>query len=158
MQHDLLAASKIIQEVVQGKNIEKLFNQYIGKNHNISLVKDIVYGSIRDIYLNEYFLNKLISVELKNLDIKYLLLNAFYQLSNQSIKSFTIVNENVKAAKLINNKFSGLVNGVLRNFVRKRTLLLLSIHLDLDIIYSMGFFIILLSAPMELMDIFLMVE
>ena len=71
MQHDLLAASKIIQEVVQGKNIEKLFNQYIGKNHNISLVKDIVYGSIRDIYLNEYFLNKLISVELKNLDIKY---------------------------------------------------------------------------------------
>ena len=120
MQHDLLAASKIIQEVVQGKNIEKLFNQYIGKNHNISLVKDIVYGSIRDIYLNEYFLNKLISVELKNLDIKYLLLNAFYQLSNQSIKSFTIVNENVKAAKLINNKFSGLVNGVLRNFVRKK--------------------------------------
>jgi len=121
MQHDLLAASKIIQEVVQGKNIEKLFNQYIGKNHNISLVKDIVYGSIRDIYLNEYFLNKLISVELKNLDIKYLLLNAFYQLSNQSIKSFTIVNENVKAAKLINNKFSGLVNGVLRNFLRKKT-------------------------------------
>ena len=120
MQHDLLAASKIIQEVVQGKNIEKLFNQYIDKNHNISLVKDIVYGSIRDIYLNEYFLNKLISVELKNLDIKYLLLNAFYQLSNQSIKSFTIVNENVKAAKLINNKFSGLVNGVLRNFLRKK--------------------------------------
>lgn len=120
MQHDLLAALKIIQEVVQGKNIEKLFNQYIGKNHNISLVKDIVYGSIRDIYLNEYFLNKLISVELKNLDIKYLLLNAFYQLSNQSIKSFTIVNENVKAAKLINNKFSGLVNGVLRNFLRKK--------------------------------------
>ena len=120
MQYDLLAASKIIQEVVQGKNIEKLFNQYIGKNHNISLVKDIVYGSIRDIYLNEYFLNKLISVELKNLDIKYLLLNAFYQLSNQSIKSFTIVNENVKAAKLINNKFSGLVNGVLRNFLRKK--------------------------------------
>ena len=121
MQHDLLAASKIIQEVVQGKNIEKLFNQYIGKNHNISLVKDIVYGSIRDVYLNEYFLNKLISVELKNLDIKYLLLNAFYQLSNQSIKSFTIVNENVKAAKLINNKFSGLVNGVLRNFLRKKS-------------------------------------
>lgn len=120
MQHDLLAASKIIQEVVHGKNIEKLFNQYIGKNHNISLVKDIVYGSIRDIYLNEYFLNKLIPVELKNLDIKYLLLNAFYQLSNQSIKSFTIVNENVKAAKLINNKFSGLVNGVLRNFLRKK--------------------------------------
>ena len=120
MQHDLLAASKIIQEVVQGKNIEKLFNQYIGKNHNISLVKDIVYGSIRDIYLNEYFLNKLIPVELKNLDIKYLLLNAFYQLSNQSIKSFTIVNENVKAAKLINNKFTGLVNGVLRNFLRKK--------------------------------------
>jgi 16S rRNA (cytosine967-C5)-methyltransferase len=120
MQHDLLAASKIIQQVVQGKNIEKLFNQYIGKNHNISLVKDIVYGSIRDIYLNEYFLNKLIPVELKNLDIKYLLLNAFYQLSNQSIKSFTIVNENVKAAKLINNKFSGLVNGVLRNFLRKK--------------------------------------
>ena len=120
MQHDLLAASKIIQEVVQGKNIEKLFNQYIGKNHNISLVKDIVYGSIRDIYLNEYFLNKLIPVELKNLNIKYLLLNAFYQLSNQSIKSFTIVNENVKAAKLINNKFSGLVNGVLRNFLRKK--------------------------------------
>ena len=120
MQHDLLAALKIIQEVVQGKNIEKLFNQYIGKNHNISLVKDIVYGSIRDIYLNEYFLNKLISVELKNLDIKYLLLNAFYQLSNQSIKSFTIVNENVKAAKLINNKFTGLVNGVLRNFLRKK--------------------------------------
>ena len=120
MQHDLLAASKIIKEVVGGKNIEKLFNKHIGKKHNISLVKDIVYGSISDIYLNEYFLNKLISVELKNLDIKYLLLNAFYQLSNQSIKSFTIVNENVKAAKLINNKFSGLVNGVLRNFLRKK--------------------------------------
>lgn len=134
MQHDLLAASKIIQEVVGGKNIEKLFNQHIGKKHNISLVKDIVYGSIRDIYLNEYFLNKLISVELKNLDIKYLLLNAFYQLNNQSIKTFTVVNENVKAAKLINNKFSGLVNGVLRNFLRRR--IDFKAPLDLSVKYS----------------------
>ena len=134
MQHDLLAASKIIQEVVGGKNIEKLFNQHIGKKHNISLVKDIVYGSIRDIYLNEYFLNKLISVELKNLDIKYLLLNAFYQLNNQSIKTFTVVNENVKAAKLINNKFTGLVNGVLRNFLRRR--IDFQAPLDLSLKYS----------------------
>lgn len=120
MEYDILKASKITQDVVNGKNIEKSFDKYISENNNKKLIKDIVYGSLRSLFLNEFYLMQFVKKEINNLDIKYLILNAFYQITFQHTSNFTVVDQNVKASKLINSKFSGFVNAVLRNFIRNK--------------------------------------
>ncbi len=120
MENDLIVASRIVQQIVDGKNIDKIFMENISAKNNVSLVKDIVYGSIRNYYLYEAQLDQLLKSEIKSKDIKYLLINAIYQLNHQAIKKFTIVNQNVEASKKINQKLSNFVNAILRNYLRKQ--------------------------------------
>lgn len=120
MENDLIVASRIVQQIVDGKNIDKIFMENISAKNNVSLVKDIVYGSIRNYYLYEAQLNQLLKSEIKSKDIKFLLINAIYQLNHQAIKKFTIVNQNVEASKKINQKLSNFVNAILRNYLRKQ--------------------------------------
>jgi 16S rRNA (cytosine967-C5)-methyltransferase len=120
MENDLIVASRIVQQIVDGKNIDKIFMENISNKNNVSLVKDIVYGSIRNYYLYEAQLYQLLKSEIKSKDIKFLLINAIYQLNHQAIKKFTIVNQNVEASKKINQKLSNFVNAILRNYLRKQ--------------------------------------
>jgi 16S rRNA (cytosine967-C5)-methyltransferase len=120
MENDLIVASRIVQQIVDGKNIDKIFMENISAKNNVSLVKDIVYGSIRNYYLYEAQLDQLLKSEIKSKDIKFLLINAIYQLNHQAIKKFTIVNQNVEASKKINQKLSNFVNAILRNYLRKQ--------------------------------------
>lgn len=120
MENDLIVASRIVQQIVDGKNIDKIFMENISAKNNMSLVKDIVYGSIRNYYLYEAQLDQLLKSEIKSKDIKFLLINAIYQLNHQAIKKFTIVNQNVEASKKINQKLSNFVNAILRNYLRKQ--------------------------------------
>lgn len=120
MENDLIVASRIVQQIVDGKNIDKIFMENISATNNVSLVKDIVYGSIRNYYLYEAQLDQLLKSEIKSKDIKFLLINAIYQLNHQVIKKFTIVNQNVEASKKINQKLSNFVNAILRNYLRKQ--------------------------------------
>ena len=120
MYKDLIQAAKILSEICDSRNIDRAFNQYIKEDNNKNFVKDIVYGSIRDFYLNDFILKKFVKNDIKDHLIQYLLLNTIYQINHQSKTEFTVVNEAVKAAKKINNNFYNLVNAVLRNYLREK--------------------------------------
>jgi 16S rRNA (cytosine967-C5)-methyltransferase len=120
MYKDLIQAAKILTEVCDGRNIDTAFNQFIKEDNNKNFVKDIVYGSVRDFYLNDFILKKFVKNDIKDQLIQYLLLNTIYQINHQSKTEFTVVNEAVKAAKKINNNFYNLVNAVLRNYLREK--------------------------------------
>lgn len=120
MYKDLIQAAKILSEVCDGRNIDTAFNQFIKEDNNKNFVKDIVYGSVRDFYLNDFILKKFVKNDIKDHLIQYLLLNTIYQINHQSKTEFTVVNEAVKAAKKINNNFYNLVNAVLRNYLREK--------------------------------------
>ena len=120
MYKDQVQAAKILSELCSGRKIDTLFDRFLKEENNKNLIKDIVYGSVRDFYLNEYILKKFVKKDIKDQLIKYLLMNSIYQINNQSKTEFTVVNEAVKAAKKINDNFYNLVNAVLRNFLREK--------------------------------------
>ena len=120
MYKDQVQAAKILSELCSGRKIDTLFDRFLKEENNKNLIKDIVYGSVRDFYLNEYILKKFVKKDIKDQLIKYLLMNSIYQINNQSKTEFTVVNEAVKAAKKINDNFYNLVNAVLRNYLREK--------------------------------------
>ena len=120
MYKDLVQAAKILSELRSGRKIDTLFDRLLKEENNKNFIKDIVYGSVRDFYLNDYILKKFVKKDIKDHLIKYLLMNSIYQINHQSKTEFTVVNEAVKAAKKINNNFYNLVNAVLRNFLREK--------------------------------------
>ena len=120
MYKDQVQAAKILSELCSGRKIDTLFDRFLKEENNKNLIKDIVYGSVRDFYLNEYILKKFVKKDIKDQLIKYLLMNSIYQINNQSKTEFTVVNEAVKAAKKINDNFYNLVNAVLRSYLREK--------------------------------------
>ena len=120
MYRDLVQAAKILSELCSGRKIDTLFDLFLKEENNKNFIKDIVYGSVRDFYLNDYILKKFVKRDIKDHLIKYLLMNTIYQINHQSKTEFTVVNEAVKAAKKINNNFYNLVNAVLRSYLREK--------------------------------------
>lgn len=82
---------------------------------------DLSYGTLR--YYGEIhaYLTQLLEKPLSNAHITALLLVAIYQLLHDEAEAFTVVNQAVKAAADAKPRWAkGLVNGVLRNFLRQK--------------------------------------
>ena len=135
MYKNLVQAAKILSELCSGRKIDALFDRFIKEENNKNFIKDIVYGSVRDFYLNDYILKKFVKKDIKDHLIKYLLMNTIYQINHQSKTEFTIVNEAVKAAKKINNNFYNLVNAVLRNYLREKDKFIMPDEMDIKYSY-----------------------
>ena len=71
-------------------------------------------------------LNELLSKPLTDVRLRDLLLISLYQLQYSKAAKYAVVDHAVRAAKEINAATGGLVNAVLRNFLRKQAQLLLA--------------------------------
>lgn len=84
-------------------------------------VQDLVYGSLRSYGRGDFFLNRLLAKSLADEEVRALLLVAIYRLETRPEAEHTVVDQAVVAAgELAEGRFRGLVNGVLRNFLRQR--------------------------------------
>ena len=82
---------------------------------------DLSYGTLRFYDEVNAYLEKLLEKPLSNAHITALLLVAIYQLLHDKADDFTVVNQAVKAAGDAKPRWAkGLVNGVLRNFLRQK--------------------------------------
>ena len=92
---------------------------------------DLSYGTLRFLGESRAYLQQLMDRPVNNVDIQSLLLVAIYQLLHDQADDFTVVNQAVQAAGKAKPRWAkGLVNGVLRNFLRKKHLLQSTIELD----------------------------
>lgn len=82
---------------------------------------DLSYGVLRHLGLLDHILNQLLKRPLAEPALRYLLLVGLYELLEGRTPPYAVVNETVSAAP---RRVSGLVNAVLRNFLRRRQLLL----------------------------------
>ncbi len=82
------------------------------------------YGSIRYYSRLDFVLESLLERPVKEPTLRYLLLIALYQLQHTKAGQHAIVDQAVRAAKGLNPATGGLVNAVLRNFLRKQPALL----------------------------------
>ena len=126
MHHSQLIAADCVSEVIKGHNLNQVFERRFDHHQNItpqqkSVAIFLAYGAIRFLGENQFFIQQLINKKITNKKIEALLCVALFQLNHDQSTDFTIVNESVEAAKLINKSWAGsFVNGVLRNFIRQK--------------------------------------
>ncbi|OGX60396.1 MAG: 16S rRNA (cytosine(967)-C(5))-methyltransferase [Paenibacillus sp. RIFOXYA1_FULL_44_5] len=105
-----------------------LLNQTIAKHtlkrEDISLLTELVYGTIQRLNTIDFFLEDFVQSGLKKLDVlvKNLLRLSFYQLYYlEKIPPHAVVNEAVNIAKQYGHRgISGMVNGILRSVLRQK--------------------------------------
>lgn len=94
-------------------------------------VQDLVYGSLRQFGRGDFMLAQLLAKPLATPEVHALLLVALYRLETRPEAAHTVVDQAVAAAgELAGGRFRGLVNGVLRNFLRQRETLLAAAAAD----------------------------
>jgi 16S rRNA (cytosine967-C5)-methyltransferase len=87
-------------------------------------LQDLAYGTLRFLGFLEALLDELLERPLRDARLRALLLTALYQLEHTRAAPYAVVDHAVQcAAKLGLSSAKGLVNAVLRNFLRSRALL-----------------------------------
>ncbi len=129
-------AAIAVSDVLAGRNLTLALPDALNSYPNATLQQrgaaaDLSYGTLRFYGEVNAYLEKLLEKPLSNAHITALLLVAIYQLLHDKADDFTVVNQAVKAAGDAKPRWAkGLVNGVLRNFLRQKDVLAEQIKAD----------------------------
>lgn len=116
-----LATKTLHKLQVQKISLTLLLSPYKQRN-DFPLLQEITYGTCRWFFLLEWILNQLLEKPLRNKDndVKSLLLIGIYQLRFMGLPDYAVINETVAASTKLKKPWSrGLINGVLRNYLRQ---------------------------------------
>jgi 16S rRNA (cytosine967-C5)-methyltransferase len=119
-------AAVAVSDVLSGRNLtlalpDALRNYPNATPQQRGAAADLSYGTLRFYGEVNAYLEKLLEKPLSNAHITALLLVAIYQLLHDKADDFTVVNQAVKAAGDAKPRWAkGLVNGVLRNYLRQK--------------------------------------
>jgi len=129
MQYVQIAASIVVRQVLEkGRNLNQVLEEsQRGKADWMAsqraALQDLSYGTLRFYGQLQSILNTLLHKPLKDERVRYLLLTALYQLQYGKSAQYAVVDHAVRAAQSLNPKTSGLVNAILRNFLRDQVML-----------------------------------
>ena len=129
-QHIQLAASLIVRQVLEaGRNLNQVLDESLrGKTDwapaQRAALQDLSYGALRYYGRLQAVLDRLLHKPMSDERVRFLLLVALYQLQYGKSAEHAVVDHAVRAAQALNPRVSGLVNAILRNFLRNRDELL----------------------------------
>jgi 16S rRNA (cytosine967-C5)-methyltransferase len=129
-QHIQIAASLIVRQVLEaGRNLNQVLDESLrGKADwapaQRAALQDLSYGTLRYYGRLQAVLDRLLHKPLSDERVRFLLLVALYQLQYGKSAEHAVVDHAVRAAQALNPRVSGLVNAILRNFLRNREELL----------------------------------
>ena len=135
-------AAIAVSDVLSGRNLTLALPDALSSYPNATpqqrgAAADLSYGTLRFYGEVNAYLEKLLEKPLSNAHITALLLVAIYQLLHDKADDFTVVNQAVKAAGDAKPRWAkGLVNGVLRNFLRQKEALAGKVNADEVALYS----------------------
>ena len=124
------AAAAVDAVIHNGRSLEQVIPECLTEAlspRDVTLVKALVYGALRGHCLHQCLISKLLSKPLKKKDIvlESLLSVSLFQLLESDQPDFAVVSATVDAAAVLGRPHArGLVNAVLRNFLRQREVLL----------------------------------
>jgi 16S rRNA (cytosine967-C5)-methyltransferase len=125
----LSVATRAVAAVIAGKTPEAVLAQAAISVRPASF--DLAFSTLRDFGRGDFLLGQLLAKPLQDQDIRALLLLALTRLERRPEDAHTTVDQAVKAAGgMAGGNFKGLVNGVLRNFLRQREPLLAAADTD----------------------------
>lgn len=131
MQHIQLEAARIVISVFEGRNLNQVLSESLRQHaaytaQERGALQDLCYGTLRHYGKLEFMRDRLMDHPARDAMIQTLLLVALYQLEFTKAGQYVIVDQAVSAAKRLNPRSGGLINAVLRNFLRQRESLLLA--------------------------------
>lgn len=133
MQGRSLAAAKSAADVLEGRER--------------ALAMELVNGVLRWYWKLDYLLNQFLQKPLRNKEqeIKLLLLMALYELTELSTPDYAVVNEAVSASKALGKQWAkGMINAVLRAFIRDQQACLEKMASNQEAFYSHPYWLIAL--------------
>ncbi|MDD5383709.1 MAG: 16S rRNA (cytosine(967)-C(5))-methyltransferase RsmB [Gallionella sp.] len=125
-----LAASQIVQQVLaDGRNLNQVLDESLRRKAvwtpaQRAALQDLSYGTLRFYGQLRALLGLLLHKPMLDQRIYHVLLVALYQLQYSKAAQHAVVDHAVRSAQMLNAKVSGLVNAILRNFLRSRDALL----------------------------------
>jgi len=137
-----LAAVQVVQQVlVKGRNLNQVLDQVQQTRSEAAIgqraaLQDLSYGTLRFYGRLQAVLKQLLHKPLNDERLRYLLLVALYQLQYGKSAQHAVVDHAVRAAQTLNPRVTGLVNAILRNFLRNREVLLLKAEQEAEGKYS----------------------
>ena len=124
MKQAQLIAAQVVRQVLGGRNLNQVLEelrpkQFTPQQRGIS--QDLSYGTLRWFTRLEALLAQLLERPLTDEKVRDLLLVALYQLEYSKNAPHAVVNSAVEAAAQLKPSWAkGLVNAVLRNYLRRR--------------------------------------
>ncbi len=121
-----LAATQIVQQVMEdGRNLNQVLDESLRRKSvwapaQRAALQDLSYGTLRFYGQLNSILNLLLHKHMTDHRITYLLLVALYQLQYSRAAQHAVVDHAVRSADILNPKIRGLVNAILRNFLRNQ--------------------------------------
>ncbi len=121
-----LCASTVLGETLAGRNLSTAFEEGFRRHSSLeagdrSVVREICYEALRSLGLLEAQLAKLLLTPVRHSGLRSLLLVGLAQLQFTRAKPYAIVDHAVQAAERLGQPAArGLVNAVLRNFLRRQ--------------------------------------
>jgi 16S rRNA (cytosine967-C5)-methyltransferase len=130
--YSLLPAARAIAAVHAGKSLNETLSLLAGEPATArAAAQDIIYGVLRSHGRGKFLLGRLMKHPLAHAETQALLLAALYRLETREGAAPMVVDQAVAAAgELAGGAFKGVVNGVLRNFLRRREHLLTELRED----------------------------
>ena len=131
-----LAAAQIVQQVlVDGRNLNQVLDESLRRKSawtpsQRAALQDLSYGTLRFYGQLNSMLDLLLHKPMTDSRITYLLLVALYQLQYSRAAQHAVVDHAVRSAGTLNPKIRGLVNAILRNFLRSAPDLLVQAALE----------------------------
>jgi len=123
-------ASVALGQVLAGRNLNEVLQALNARQPALTpqqraAIQDLSFGALRFYGRYAAILDLLLQKPLADEAVRCLLLVALHQLENRKTPSPTVVDQAVKAAQAIQKPWAkGLVNALLRNFLRRRDALL----------------------------------
>src|SRR5688500_18660387 len=125
-----LLAAQVVANVLAGRSLDAELRSLWTREAGLTVqerpaLQDIAYGTLRFLGEIDAVLDALLDKPLKDEALRQLLRVALYQLAHTRAAPHAVVDHAVRAcAALGQGSAKGLVNAVLRNFLRKRDVLL----------------------------------
>ncbi|MDP3511266.1 MAG: 16S rRNA (cytosine(967)-C(5))-methyltransferase RsmB [Sulfuritalea sp.] len=121
----LHAAAGLIAAVIAGRNFDTVLARAGLPGPLRAATMDLAYSTLRAFGRGDFLLDRLLARAPKDVAVRGLLLVALARLEARPEEAHTTVDQAVTAAaRMDRGQFKGLVNGVLRNFLRRRAELL----------------------------------
>lgn len=132
-------AARVLARLLSQQGSLATLNENKGNFEDQALLREMCFGTCRWYFQLDAFLRQLISKPLKtkDLDIQCLLLIGIYQLHYLRVPDYAVVNETVTAALALKKPWAkGLINAVLRQFLRTHSELELQISENESAFYA----------------------